>query len=120
MSKQSYDLNVLTKVRCIAPEYQHIVLRRTGANGMKENSQFYIMTPDNPTMSRLWCNKSLHYASHATDLGVTGPALLQLSLEICLRLYSVSHAIEVHREFAGKYLVDLPTGNFQQQLTVPI
>lgn len=120
MSKTSYDLNVLTKVRCIAPEYQHIVLKRTGTNGMSENSQFYIMTPEVPQFNKLTANRSLRYASHATELGVTGPSLLQLSLEICLRLYSTSHAIEVHREFAGKYLINLPTGNFSQQLTVPI
>jgi|ERR1041384_1099544 hypothetical protein len=117
--KQSFDLSTLP-VRPIAPEFQTIVLVRTGTNGMSENSNFYIITPDVPQQSRLFASRSLRYACHATDLGVTGPQLLQLSLEICLRLYSVSRAISFHRDFAGQYLIDLPTGNFKQQLTVPI
>lgn len=119
--KESYDMTTLPKaVRPIDADFQQIVLIRRGANGKVENEEFFLMTPDNPERRRVWITKSLRYASHSEHLGITGPSLLQLSLAICLYLYPTGRAIEFHREFAGKYLISLPVGNFHYTLTVPI
>jgi len=113
------DLRKIGTVRPIEVETQQIVLKRWTAPQLNE-WYYYLATPDVPQMTRLYETKSLHYASHSTHFGIVGPSLLQLSLAICLRLYSVSRAIAYHKEFAGKFLIDLPHGKFMIEKHVPI
>lgn len=119
---KSIDLRTLGTgpgVKPLTADLQQIELKRSCASVENEYS-YTLFMPDKPEGVRLWEDKSLRYASHSTRFGIYGPPLLQLSLAMCLRLYSVARAISFHRQFAGLYLLHLPEGTFTKRFIVPL